>query len=419
MTTFLIIGAGQAAYAAINELERLEFSGQIVLVGEEAHLPYERPPLSKDVLLNSPQLEELLFKTAEHYSNLNIEVLLKTQVTALDALNKNATLSNGVVINFDKCLIATGASPRYLDELPSDSPFVHYFRTWDDAIRFKNILSPTTRLGIIGAGFLGLELASSAKEKGCQVHVFERSDRLLPRHAPSVLSDWLNTQALAKDILIHKQVSELTPKLKSNGVEITLNGTQTLEFDHVAVTIGSIPTDTLAKTADIATHPQQGGIIVDDCGKTNMPDIFAAGDCAIHVDKNNQALRYESWQNANEQGRRAASMMVGLEPVEAAFPWFWTDVFGSNIQMYGQYDPILTYLTRSMSDSADTKAVIVGIKNNVICHAIAINAARDLRPLKPLIERQIPINIEHFTDPSMSFREVAKKATLEQTQVNN
>src|SRR5699024_7309461 len=214
------------------------------------------------------------------------------------------------------------------DVCSSDLPRVHYFRTWEDAVRLKNCLKSGTRLAVIGAGFLGLELASSANALGVETEVFERSSRILPLHAPSFLSEWLIQQAQARGIELHNSVEDLSLTIQDGEVLVHYNDSKLTQVDHVAVTIGSQPNDDLARQANIATHPERGGIIVDHLGRTSASGIFAAGDCATSVNPNNGlATRIESWQNANEQGRIAACSMLGQDPNAADLPWFWTDVF--------------------------------------------------------------------------------------------
>lgn len=420
MTTFLIIGAGQAAHAALQELERLSFPGKVILVGEESHPPYERPPLSKEVLLNDQaQIDSLLFQTPEEQYKLDLESHLATQATKLNPIEKTAELSDGTVVPFDKCLIATGSYPRQISHLTTTSPAIHYLRTWDDAIRFKKTLNPACSLGIIGAGFLGLELASSAQKIGSAVKIFERSERLLPKHAPPQLSDWLIKQALINQVELHTQSDPLEASLTEDGIKIVRNNTEIFHVDQLAITIGSVAADQLAEAASIPIHPQLRGILVDEHGQTQTPDIYAAGDCATRINADGQPVRNESWQNANELGRRAASQMLGVPSSPLALPWFWTDIFSSNIQMYGQYDASLRYITRNETDSPLTKRIIIGIKNNIIQHAIGINAARELRPLRTLIEKQTTINPEQFLNLMVSLRDFSKNPSLKPTEIQN
>ena len=417
----LIIGAGQAAFSAVSELQRQHFNGTITLVGNEPHLPYERPPLSKEVLLSdAPSPKDVLLQTQEFYTDLNINLLLSISVVELDVINKKATLSTGDSITFDRCLIATGCSPRPLNELDANNKNVHYFRSWDDAVRFKNSLQATTRLGIIGGGFLGLELASTAQQLGCQVTLFERSARLLPRHAPSFLSDWIKAQAQKNGVELHTNIQDLNIQSEAKHFTISADQTASATVDILAVTIGSIPEDHLAKTAAIPVHPTLGGILVDEAGRTQTADVFAAGDCTTQVTADGQVIRLESWQNANEQGRRAASLMVDIEPTAAAYPWFWTDIFQHNIQMLGSYDPALTYYNRGDLTTIDTPTQLlsIGVKDGIIYHAIAINNARELRPLRNLLEQATPIDINQFLDESVAIRQFAKTATTAHQHAN-
>lgn len=421
MEHILIIGAGQAAHAALMELERLEFPGRITLVGAEPHFPYERPPLSKEILVGAAaeNPEGIYFRPKEDYQKEHLEFRPESTVAALDTANKLATLGNGEQIAFDKCLIATGSTPRILADL-EPSPRVHYFRTWEDALRLKECLRPGTRLGVIGAGFLGLELASSANALGVGAEVFERSDRILPLHAPSFLSDWFLQQAKAHGVRLHNPVEQLSLEVQDDQVLIHYNDGACIPVQHVAVTIGSLPNDELARQAGIAVHSERGGIIIDDLGRTSAEGIFAAGDCATCVKPDcGTATRIESWQNANEQGRIAAGAMLGETPDPADLSWFWTDVFGANVQIYGHYDPDAVYVPKKFSGDAD-KQLSIGVVNNKIVHAIAINAARDLRPLKRLIEQGIQINVCEFGNPEVTTRDFARAAMAEhRARTNN
>lgn len=418
----LIIGAGQAAHAAIAELQRQNFNGKITLVGNEPHLPYERPPLSKEVLLNdASELDDIFLQSSTFYANLNINVLLSRTVTTLDTAEKKAILSDGEIIYFDRCLIATGCSPRTLPELPpNSSPHIHYFRSWDDAVKLKSSLNPQTRVGIIGGGFLGLELASTAQQRGCAVQLFERSERFLPRHAPLFLSNWVKRKAELNQVTLHSNIQNIDIKPVDSGFEIQADHDSPVLVDLLLVTIGSIAEDHLASEAGIPIHPTAGGILVDECGKTAINDIFAAGDCTTLADESSTVIRLESWQNANEQGRRAASTMIGNPPEAAAYPWFWTDIFQSNIQMLGHYDPSLTYYTRGDLDATiePAQTLSIGVKDNIIYHAIAINTARDLRPLRALLEQKVPIDIAQFEDTTIAIRQFSKSTLAAYKTVN-
>lgn len=419
----LIIGAGQAAHAAIAELQRQDFGGNITLVGTEPHLPYERPPLSKEVLLNeASELKDIFLQSSDFYADLNINVLLSSTVTTLDTAEKRAVLSDGEMIYFDRCLIATGSMPRILPDLPpNSSPNIHYFRSWDDAVKLKSSLNPQTRVGIIGGGFLGLELASTAQQRGCEVQLFERSERFLPRHAPSVLSNWLKAKAELNQVKLHSNINNIEIHPQGPGFSIQADNDPAVIVDILLVTIGSVAEDHLAREAGIPIHPTAGGILVDEYGKTAINDIFAAGDCTTLADENNAVIRLESWQNANEQGRRAASSMIGNPPEAAAYPWFWTDIFKSNVQMLGHYDPSLSYYTRGDLDPSiePNQALIIGVKNNIIYHAIAINAARDLRPLRTLLEQKATIDIDQFQDSNVAMRQFSKSTLAANKPVNN
>lgn len=420
----LIIGAGQSGAVAAATLRDLGHEGPITLIGREAHAPYERPPLSKAVL----QAAETPVQTAVHpsdfYEQRRITLLTDADVVRLDADAHLVQLADGRQLNYHRCLLATGGRARELPSLPRGTPGVHYIRTLDDAAALRAGLTPKARVVIIGGGFLGLEVASTARTLGAEVTVLESASRLLERVLPPALSDWLADRArhagvtLRLDARIARSTRQPHPDASVEhqacfAIELQ-NGT-VLDADVVVVAIGLTPEVTLAEQAGLALDAANGGIVVDAHCRSSAPDLYAAGDCASqHRRHLNTALRLESWQNANEQARAAAAGMLGLPAPGEPYPWFWTDQFGCNVQMLGLPQPGLSYACRGVPQSQTDapKFIWLGHRDGVPVHAIAINAGGDLRQLRVLFEQGLRIDPQRYADETVALKPLVKACQL-------
>jgi len=411
VSSILVIGAGQAAAVAVATLRDQGFEGRITVVGDEAHAPYERPPLSKAVLA-AVEAEEpsISVKEENFFPTRNIDLRLGLEVVSLDPAAQQATLSDGAVVDYDRCLLATGGTARTLPGLAPEAPQVHYLRTLDDARRLRNALRSARRAVIIGAGFLGLEIASTARTMGVEVSVVETADRVLGRVVPETFSNWLQARVAASGARLYLGQSITDLQLPADGVHVSLSDGTTLEGDLIVVAVGLSPTTALAKAAGLELNASNGGIEVDALCRSSVANIFAAGDCTSRQHPGHGSLRLESWQNANEQARIAACAMLGIDTAAAAFPWFWTDQFDCNIQMLGLPAPDLEYIVRgSMSpDDTNPKFIMLGLQGTVPRHALAVNAGGDLRALRAVLEKEIAIDAAGFSDTSITMKAYSK-----------
>ncbi|HCT9233223.1 TPA: FAD-dependent oxidoreductase [Escherichia coli] len=415
-TSVLIIGAGQAASVLARELRSLGYAGSITLVGEEAHLPYERPPLSKDVLKASTAADSVFLQKAEFYQEQDITLLLGTAVQALDCAARQATLSNGQVWSFEHAVLATGGAARELALLPAAQADALYLRTLDDALALQARLRPGLRALVVGGGFMGLELASTASETGAQVTVIEANTRLLSRNAPAPLSQWLLERFQAHGITVRLghgvRQARFMPH-DEHPVQLELDDGQILNGDLAIVAAGLQANSTLARASGIAVDELTAGIIVDRQGRTSVAGIYAAGDCATQICPDTAARRrIESWQNANEQARQVAHAIAGQDAPDHPVSWFWTDVLGCNIQMLGQGSPDLDYQVRGVMDSAGeaVKFMLLAFEGRRLRHAIAVNAGADLRALRTLMEQDLPVDPAALLDPATNLRQYVKEA---------
>ncbi|MGY4284889.1 NADPH-dependent 2,4-dienoyl-CoA reductase/sulfur reductase-like enzyme/nitrite reductase/ring-hydroxylating ferredoxin subunit [Bradyrhizobium sp. LM2.7] len=330
----VVVGAGQAAAAAIRALRRSGFSGPVELVGSERHLPYERPPLSKDILLGKATIESCIRLPVTDIDDLKVTTHLDRRVVGVDVEARTVRFEDGTEFRYAALLLATGGVPRRLDIPGGDLPGVHYLRTIEDATAIGASFSTAKRVVVIGGGFIGMELASVASSLGKSTVVLEREAELLARVLPATLGRTFRTLAENHGVTVHLATS--VQAIERTGVGLTVRTSAgDFDADAVCIGVGLVPETALAAAAGCEVD---GGVVVDSEQRTNVPGIWAAGDCALHHSPvRGRRGRLESWHNAEEQGAAAGRSIAGLAPeaVAAQQPWFWTDQFGLNIQILG------------------------------------------------------------------------------------
>jgi phenylpropionate dioxygenase-like ring-hydroxylating dioxygenase large terminal subunit/NADPH-dependent 2,4-dienoyl-CoA reductase/sulfur reductase-like enzyme len=335
---FLIVGAGQAAAAAIRAMRLAGFEGAIDLVGAESHLPYERPPLSKGVLLGHTSANDCARVRSADLDALRVTAHLGRRVSAIDAQARIATLDDGRTLAYSALLIATGGQPRRLTIPGADLPGVMYLRTLEDAAAIGDAIRTAKAVAIIGGGFIGMELASVAAELGLSAIVLERESELMARVMPAPLGRAFRRLAEKHGVIVRTSTSVEAIERIDGQLVIKTSG-EPITADIALVGVGLEPDIALAAASGCDV---QGGIVVDAEGRTNVPGIWAAGDCALHhAEINGRRGRLESWHNAEQQGAAAGRSMAGAPAdTEAAVrPWFWTDQFGLNVQILGVAAP--------------------------------------------------------------------------------
>jgi len=371
--TFVVVGANLAGGRAVETLRAEGFEGRIVLVGEEADRPYERPPLSKELLRGE---EPPHFLRDEAFYD-GIDLRLGVRATALDP-SGSLTLDDGSEIEFDACLLATGGRPRTLDVAGG-----HYLRTLRDALALREALANRPHVVVIGAGFIGAEVAASARTIGCDVMMLEMLDVPLLR----VLGPELGAAYAA----IHRD----------HGVDLRLGydiSTHTFAPDDVIVVgVGIVPNVELALEAGIECD---NGILVDEYCRTSAPKVFAAGDVA----RPRGAPRIEHFQNAGNQGTAAARSMLGVGEPFGEVPWFWSDQYDVNLQILGH--PHGEPIVRGSLDERDFVAFYVDGPHLVA--ATAMNRGREIAIARRLIERKIAVDAKVLADEDASLRDLLR-----------
>jgi 3-phenylpropionate/trans-cinnamate dioxygenase ferredoxin reductase subunit len=328
----VIIGAGQASAVAAATLRKENYTGTIRIFGDESHLPYDRPPLSKYYLAGEMELSKTLIRSAEFYADNDIELHTNTRVESIDAEAKQIITASNEVYDYDKLVITTGSRARQLNLPGSQLDGIHYLRTIDDVDRIRESMSKAKKLCVIGGGYVGLEVAAVALTAGLEVTVIETQDRILQRVTTSEMSEYyhrLHTQR-GVNIMLNKAVTAFDG---TQTVSRVLCGDDSVEADLVVIGVGIIPNIELAENAGLDCD---NGIVVNDHCQTSHPDIYAAGDCTNHPNRLlDRRLRLESVPNAIEQARIACINLLGGDLQYASIPWFWSDQYELKLQMVG------------------------------------------------------------------------------------
>jgi 3-phenylpropionate/trans-cinnamate dioxygenase ferredoxin reductase subunit len=336
--TFVIVGASLAGAKAAETLRKEGFDGRIVLLGDDPRRPYERPPLSKDLLLGKADPESPYVFDPQWYTGHDVDLRVGTRVTALDAGQRKVRTATGEEIRYDRLLLATGSSPRPLALPGADLPNVSTLRTYDDSERLAAILLPGTRLTIVGSGWIGLEVAAAARTRGAEVTVVT-PDAVPLQH---VMGDEIGRAfgtlhtGHGVDFRFGRQVTGL---LAEDGkvTQVLLDDGTALGTDHVLVAIGASPNVELAEKAGLAVA---NGVLVDALHRTSDPDIFAAGDiAAVDHPLLHARVRVEHWANALNSGPAAARAMLGQGTAWDHLPYFFTDQYDLGMEYAGWLAP--------------------------------------------------------------------------------
>jgi 3-phenylpropionate/trans-cinnamate dioxygenase ferredoxin reductase component len=385
----IIVGAGQAAAHAAVAMREAGFSGRIVLVGEEPHRPYERPPLSKELLTAEPEPPVAYFHDAARYAEHQIELFLDTRVVAIDPIEHRATLADGEKFPFDRLLFATGSRPRRLD-IPGGETIL-YMRTLEDARRIRARLEPGARIVCIGAGVIGLEIASSARKRGCEVTVIEAAAGTMGRMLTHDMAEYMVHLHRARGVTLHFDASVTAIQ----GGKIVCKGAPDLTADCVIAGIGVVRNTELAEAAGISVDR---GIVTDEFGRTSAPNIFAAGDVAAFFHPLFQRhLRLESWRHAQNHGLAVGRVMAGGTEPYYDIPWFWTDQHGVNVQVAGLPDQTASTVLRGAMDAPSFAAFHLDAENRLVA-ATGVNAPREVRAAQSIIRARRPVDPAALAD---------------------
>jgi 3-phenylpropionate/trans-cinnamate dioxygenase ferredoxin reductase subunit len=386
-STFVIVGAGQAGGWAAVTLRQSGFDGRILLIGEEIWRPYERPPLSKAVLTQDPEPCVLYFHPEARYAELGVELMLGVTAEAVDPDAHTVRMADGQVIAYDKLLLTTGGQARRLPVSGSDRAL--RLRTLEDARAIRARLGSARRVLCIGAGVIGLEIASSACARGCTVTVLEALPRAMGRAVSPEGAAFVAGLHHAAGVALHFDVVvERLDAASDGGTMVTCRDGRTFAADLVVAGVGMQRNIALADGAGLA---QEGGIVVDEWGRTSAPDVFAAGDVAAFFHPLfGRRLRLESWRHAQNHGIAVARAMCGDAPAYDDVPWFWTDQHGVNLQVAGLPADAARTIVREGGPTGAFIAVHLAEDGTVI-GVTAANSPREIRAGQALIKsRKVP-----------------------------
>lgn len=405
--TAVIIGAGHAAGELATSLRDNGWNGRIILIGEEPHLPYHRPPLSKTYLSGSATAESLLIKPPATYQKANVEIISDMRVLRIDRQTKKVELANGELIRYDKLVLTTGGRPRPLQVpqsvLAAQSGNFHYLRTMADVDAMRRQFEPNMRLVIVGGGYIGLEVAAVAIKAHLKVTVLEAFPRVLARVTAPELSAYYERKHREAGVEIRTgvQVSGLEMDGSGDAVSAVLcaDGTR-VPADLVVVGIGLIPNTELAEEAELAVD---NGILVNDHAQTSDPDIYAAGDCTNHPNASlGRRLRLESVPNALEQARTAAAAICGKHKPYNVVPWFWSDQYDLKLKMVGLSQGYDQLVIRGSMDSDSFSAFY--LQDGLVLAADTINRPPEFMLAKRIIAEQIRLAPEQLADDSVPLK---------------
>jgi 3-phenylpropionate/trans-cinnamate dioxygenase ferredoxin reductase subunit len=405
VNNIVIVGAGQAGASAILELRGNKYEGKITLIGDESHLPYERPPLSKDVILK-PEETKIEILSEQKLADLGVEAIRGNGVAKINAEAKTVELLNGDVVAYDKLLLATGGAARRLPNFDALGKHVYTLRNLEDSQALVPVLQAGRRIILIGGGVIGLELASSARYKDCQVTVIEMGPMVMGRCSPQILSEFLLEQHRQNQVDVRLETKIADCRLDGEEVVVTLEGGEELRADAVVYGIGIVPNAQLAVDAGLDVDV---AIKVNENCQTSNADIYAAGDVATQLRDCGNHRRVETWENANLQAGIFARHVMGVEHPKANPAWFWTDQLNINFQFVSDMAAAEWHIRGEMdaAKGADNSFVMYGVTDGQIVGGITVNAAKEMRHLKKMISKNTAFDVEKHLDIAQDLRKIA------------
>ena len=396
------MGAGQAGGRAAEALRAAGFAGEVMLFGEERHEPYERPRLSKSVLTGDERAAAASIHPRDWYAAQGIVLRTRTRVEAIAPKSRAIITADGQRQEYSKLLLCTGSRVRPLTRAPEGLRGVHYLRTLEESERLAAQLEPGRRLVVIGGGFIGLEVASSARKRGLEVTVVEREDALLERVLPAAIAAKVAALHTANGIALRLgvAVARIHGAVAVQCVELADGGE--LPADLVVIGVGIIPNTELAENAGAASSD---GIVVDEYCRTTLENVYAAGDVTNHYNPIlERRVRLESWQNAQNQAIAAARNIAGLAQPYAEVPWFWSDQLDTNIQMAGFAQPGMEIVWRG-------ERLAFGLVEGRMRLVVGFDMGGEIRSARRLIEARAQLSARRLGDSAIKLKDLLTEAT--------
>ena len=393
----VIIGASHAAAELVPSLKKFGRQGEVALIGEEALLPYQRPPLSKAYFQGELEKSKLLIKPESAYEH--VDTHLNTRAIKINPDAKTLELESGESLTYSKLVLATGTSARKLPLAGADADYIHTLRTFDDVESLRDSIPDNGTLLIVGAGYIGLEVAASAVKQGKSVVVLEAQERVLQRVTSPVVSEFYTQQHRAHGVDI-RLGAQLESFEDVDGVRAAvLKDGSRIQFDSALVGIGVIPNSELADDIGLTCD---NGIVVDEQCRTDNQDIYAVGDVSNQFSTlYQQRMRLESVPNALEQAKKTAASICQKEFPDTFVPWFWSDQYDLKLQTAGMFNGYDELVVRSVDDK---KMAVFYLKDKRLLACDAINSPADFMVSKKLIMQKTELDSNALADPAVPLK---------------
>ena len=404
-TSFIIIGGGLAAAKSAEALRDNDFDGHITMFADEEHLPYERPPLSKEYLAGKKSLTDFTVHNSGWYRDNNVDLRLSARVTALDAADHTVGLADGTTVRYDKLLLATGSASRRPPIPGSDARGVYYLRTYEDAVALNSVLREGAALAVVGAGWIGLEVAAGARQRGADVTVVEAAKQPLLAALGETVGEVFATlhRQHGVDLRLETQVEEIT---RANGAASGLrtHDGATIAADAVLVAVGAKPNIELAEQAGLSMG--DGGVLVDASLCTSDPDVYAVGDiAAAEHPLFGTRIRTEHWANALKQPAVAVAGMLGTPGEYAELPYFFTDQYDLGMEYVGHAPSFERMVFRGDVAGREFVAFWLDGDDRVLA-GMNVNVWDVLDDVKALIRSRAPVDVDKLRDPQSSLADL-------------
>jgi len=403
----LILGGGQAAAYASKEIRSIDTGSDVTIISEEKYLPYERPPLSKDYILDKVTFNNLLFFPKNFYVENNIKFIGSTKITKVDFDNKKISSSLNSY-EYDQLLIATGSSNRHLvingqTILPKEN--IIYLRDFEESHSLKEKMNKAKNITIIGGGFIGLEIASSAVQKGKNITVLERAEQLMGRVIPLKIANLIQEKHESMGTKINLNVEIKNIEQKNDAFTIHYNN-ETLLSDLIIIGVGSKPNTEIFQNTSLKID---NGILTDEFSATSIEDVFAAGDVSSFYHPFYQDhMRLESYKHAQNHGINAGKNLIGLKTSYSEIPWMWSDQFNLNLQLTGICNDYETSVQRG--STLEDGIIYFFLKNRKIMGACGLGVGgkvgRDIRLAGKLSEKKIKVTKELLSDKNIKLNKI-------------
>lgn len=406
----VIVGAGQAAVQTAESLRSGGFEGAITLLGDEAHGPYHRPPLSKAWLAGEMEATQLAIRSPELLAKKNITLRTGVRVASIDRAAQTVQLASGEALRYDRLVLATGSTPRNLTMPGADAVGVLPLRSRDDASAIQSRMAVCAErqlpVVVVGGGFIGLEVAATARKKGLAVTVLEAAPRLLGRVLAPMLSEWYAELHRSHGVQLVLQARMASLQVQAGEIAgVVMDDGTVYPAGLVVVGIGVSANDQVAAAVGIAC---ERGVIVDACGRTNDANVVAAGDCTARRLDDGSLLRLESVQNANEQAKSAAAALLGQSKPFTATPWFWSDQYDKKLQMAGLSMGADRWALRGSMEAGSFS--VYHFRGDTLLAVDSVNASKDHLLARKLLDARAPVTHALASDAAVDLATLVPKA---------